>query len=128
MTDLCHYTQHLSVEMEGQTVFCLFVSFCQGWPEIVILPISASHIAWDDSVCHGAQLLAVMGSICLGWPVILPISAFQVARIIGMSHQAWPCSLFMLQTGDSQSEAIEAAEAVSSGNCLENSQAVLQTY
>jgi hypothetical protein len=48
---------------------------------------------WDDSMCHYAHReLGKMGShklFCPGWlrSRILPISASQVARIIGISHQ-----------------------------------------
>jgi hypothetical protein len=54
-------------------------------------PISASGIAGRTSTHHCAQLLVEMGSwelfVQAGLePTILPISASQIARIIGMSH------------------------------------------
>jgi hypothetical protein len=41
--------------------------------------------------CSGCFGDGVLGTICPGWPLtmILPISVFQEARIIGVSHSAW---------------------------------------
>jgi hypothetical protein len=42
MTGMHHNAQLFSIEMESHELFCL------GWLGTVILPISVSHIAWDD--------------------------------------------------------------------------------
>jgi hypothetical protein len=58
-------------------------------------PICASWCSWDDRwvPLHTAiDWDGVLGTFCLGWPwtTILPISTSLVARIIDLSHHAWP--------------------------------------
>jgi hypothetical protein len=59
----------------------------QGWPETIILPISAYLIAWDD---RGMPLSPIIGWVigCQGWPctMILLIPSSRVAKTIGVSH------------------------------------------
>jgi hypothetical protein len=70
-----------SIKMESHNLFA--------WIGLeLILLILASYVIWDDR-CARAQLFVEMGSLnfLLGLPLtsILPISVFQVARIIGGS-------------------------------------------
>jgi hypothetical protein len=57
----------------------------------VVLPISASHIAWNDrsNPTPSCYWDGVSETFCPSWlwTTNLPISASQVSRITGMSHQ-----------------------------------------
>jgi hypothetical protein len=55
---------------------------------------SNSTTAWATPpviFCSGYFGVGIPWTICPGWPwtTILPISASQIARIIGMSHWSW---------------------------------------
>jgi hypothetical protein len=75
--------------------------FLLRWPGVSILPISAYLIAWDDkhTLLHPAIGWdgGVSWTFCPGRSsnIILPISASQVVRIAGMSHQHPTCVLFL---------------------------------
>jgi hypothetical protein len=61
------------------------------WPRTVILLISASWVVWDDKCkppCPTIDWHGVSWTFCPGCPqtATLPISASQLARIIGKSH------------------------------------------
>jgi hypothetical protein len=80
MTGAYHHAQLFYVEMGSCKLFFL----CQGWLGTTILLISASFVAWDDRC---APQFLTNGWDGVGpWPVILLISASQVAGITGMSH------------------------------------------
>jgi hypothetical protein len=60
----------------------------QAWSTILFC---AFHHCWDDSwahLCPAVGLDGILWTICLSWPetLILPVSAFQVARIIGLHY------------------------------------------
>jgi hypothetical protein len=69
---------------------------CPGWPRWRYKDIVGLLCSWDDS--HAPTCPAfidwktVSKTFCPGWPqtTILLISAFQVVRITGVSHCAWP--------------------------------------
>jgi hypothetical protein len=77
--------------------------FLLRWPGVSILPISAyliGRLGMTSTHCC-IQLLVEMGGVswtfCPGRSsnIILPISASQVVRIAGMSHQHPTCVLFL---------------------------------
>jgi hypothetical protein len=55
MIAMCHGAQLFSVKMVSYELFCL------NWPGTIILPISASHVAWDDRHPYYSQLLLLLG-------------------------------------------------------------------
>jgi hypothetical protein len=82
MTGVCHHTVFHTDDGSHKLV-------CPGCSGTTILQISASLLVWDDR--HELLLPAigwdrVSRALCLGWPwtAILPISASQVVRIIGL--------------------------------------------
>jgi hypothetical protein len=100
LLDTCFTTWATSLALFALVIFHIGShAFYLGSPPNEIPPTSGEDACtWDYQswplyqitrfVCWDKLLL----SFCPGWPhiLILPICAFQVSRIIGMIHQAWP--------------------------------------
>jgi hypothetical protein len=86
----------MSIALSALVIWRQGLMFCPGWPGTWILPISASHIAWNDRLaplCPDTDWDEVSWTFCQGWPPtkILPISASQV------SH--WTPALIIFEIG-----------------------------